>query len=46
MERIEIGFDPVLAGQVIEKIVLRNARRVEVVFKSGLVENAVLEAED
>ena len=46
VERSEIGFDPVLAGQVIEKIVVRNARRVEVVFKSGLVENAVLEAED
>lgn len=46
VERSEIGFDPVLVGQVIEKIVVRNAKRVEVVFKSGLVENAVLETED
>ncbi len=46
VERSEMTFDPVLVGQVIEKIVVRNAKRVEVVFKSGLVENAVLETED
>ena len=33
-----LPFDPVLVGQLIEKIVVRNARRIEVVFKSGLVE--------
>lgn len=46
VERSEMAFDPVLVGQLIEKIVVRNAKRVEVVFKSGLVENAVLETED
>ena len=46
VERSEMTFDPVLVGQVIEKIVVRNAKRVEVVLKSGLVENAVLETED
>ncbi len=38
-------FDPVLAGQLIEKIIVRNAKRVEVVFKSGLLENVILEGE-
>ena len=46
MDRNEIAFDPVLVGQLIEKIVVRNARRIEVVFKSGLVENGFLETED
>lgn len=46
VERSEMAFDPVLVGQLIEKIVVRNTKRVEVVFKSGLVENAVLETED
>ena len=46
VERSEMAFDPVLVGQLIEKVVVRNAKRVEVVFKSGLVENAVLETED
>ena len=45
VERSEMAFDPVLVGQLIEKIVVRNAKRVEVVFKSGLVENAFLEEE-
>ena len=46
MDRNEIAFDPVLVGQLIEKIVVRNARRIEVVYKSGLVENGFLETED
>ncbi len=46
MDRNEIAFDPVLVGQLIEKIIARNARRIEVVFKSGLVENGFLETED
>ena len=46
MDRNEIAFDPVLVGQLIEKIVVRNARRIEVVFKSVLVENGFLETED
>ena len=45
VERSEMAFDPVLVGQIIEKIIVRNAKRVEVVFKSGLVENAILEEE-
>lgn len=45
VERSEMAFDPALVGQLIEKIIVRNAKRVEVVFKSGLVENAVLEDE-
>ncbi len=44
--RNEMAFDPALVGQLIEKIVVRNARRIEVVFKSGLVENGFLETED
>ena len=45
VEHSEMAFDPVLVGQLIEKIIVRNAKRVEVVFKSGLVENAILEDE-
>ena len=45
VERSEMAFDPALVGQLIEKIIVRNAKRVEVVFKSGLVENAILEDE-
>ena len=45
VERSEMAFDPALVGQLIEKIIVRNAKRVEVVFKSGLVENAILEGE-
>lgn len=45
VERSEMAFDPVLVGQLIEKIIVRNAKRVEVVFKSGLAENAILEEE-
>lgn len=45
VEHSEMAFDPVLAGQLIEKIIVKNAKRVEVVFKSGLVENALLEEE-
>ena len=45
VEHSEMPFDPVLAGQLIEKIIVRNAKRVEVVFKSGLAENAILEGE-
>ncbi len=45
VERSEMAFDPVLVGQLIERIIVRNAKRVEVVFKSGLAENAILEEE-
>ena len=45
VERGEMAFDPALVGQLIEKIIVRNAKRVEVVFKSGLAENAILEEE-
>ncbi len=45
VERSEMAFDPALVGQLIERIIVRNAKRVEVVFKSGLVENAILEEE-
>ena len=45
VERSEMAFDPALVGQLIEKIIVRNAKRVVVVFKSGLVENAILEDE-
>ncbi len=45
VEHSEMAFDPVLAGQLIERIIVRNAKRVEVVFKSGLAENAILEGE-
>ncbi len=45
VERSEMAFDPVLVRQLIEKIIVRNAKRVEVVFKSGLAENAILEEE-
>ena len=46
VERGEMAFDPALVGQLIERIIVRNAKRVEVVFKSGLVENAILESEN
>ena len=45
VEHSEMAFDPVLVGQLIERIIVRNAKRVEVVFKSGLAENAILEDE-
>ncbi len=46
VERGEMAFDPALVGQLIERIIVRNAKRVEVVFKSGLMENAILESEN
>jgi len=36
---------PALPNGIAEKIIVRNAKRVEVVFKSGLAENAILEEE-
>ena len=36
---------PALPNGIAEKIIVRNARRVEVVFKSGLAENPILEEE-
>lgn len=43
VDRGDMAFDPVLVGQVVEKIIVRNDKRVEVMFKSGLLENAFLE---